>query len=250
MKRIRGLIAVLVGVGVACALQAADEGFANASGFKADLKSVPPAEMPAKAAQIVASAKDSARTDVTIGVVTAALEVSPTAAPAVVGAIAGKCKDVAATAAGTAASLQPKQAAAIARAAAAAAPSKTRQIVLAVCKAAPAESRNVAIEVAKVVPSAARDVVEAFGDIIPSLKPAIHQVLAKYNGKVPSVVTVIDEAVQLANSEPAATTASATAASRGPRVGPPYWPLPRVPTNVPPPFGGEVPPGGRNYARP
>src|SRR5437879_4851557 len=134
MKQIAILALSVVCLGAFCSL-AKDAPKANP--FKETLKSVPAAELPARAAQLVQAAKTKERESVTIGVVKASVELNPAAAPAIVGAIARAVPDMAAVAAGVAAAEQPNQASAIARAAAAAAPAKAGKIVAAVCKAVP-----------------------------------------------------------------------------------------------------------------
>ncbi len=105
--------------------------------LKDTLKSVPAAELPAKAADLVRNAKLSQRGEVTVNVVRAAVGMNPAAAPAIVGAIARAVPDMAALAAGTAAGEQPKQASAIARAHAADAPARSGKVVAASLRVVP-----------------------------------------------------------------------------------------------------------------
>src|SRR6266436_10433146 len=78
----------------------------KANPYAETLNSVPAAELPAKAAELVRDAKARQREAVTIEVVKAAVVKSPAAATAIVGAIAKAAPDMAAIAAATAASEQ------------------------------------------------------------------------------------------------------------------------------------------------
>jgi hypothetical protein len=223
--------------------------------FKETLRSVPAAELPAKAAQLVSEAKAAAREATTIDVVKAAVGMNPAAAPAIVGAIARAVPDMAPAAAAAAAAEQPPQAALIAKAAAAAAPSKAAKIVTAVCRAVPSDYRAIANAVSEAVPSAGKEIVKAVGAALPNLNPHIEHAMISYSGSVPTVAGVLDQAAQSAASATAAPDAATPAPvmgwnSRGATIGAPYIPLSGTPTNVTPGTSGEVPPGGRNYARP
>jgi hypothetical protein len=238
------------------------------------LLTVPAAELPAKAADVVSQAKGRDRAATTANAVKAAIEINPAAAPAIVGAIAAKVPEMASTAAGVAAAEQPKQAAAVAKAAAAAAPSQARQIVLAVCRAAPNAYRGIAAAVSQAVPSANKAILNAVAAALPDLKPYIEKAVLALGGNVSSVPTVLDRAASMARTATASgpaltpvarvdssasqpTIANPTAAgtpvaplARGPAVGPPYIPLITTPTNVTPGGSGEVPVDGRDYAAP
>ena len=218
------------------------------------LIAAPAAELPAKAADLVAQAKSRDRQATTINVVKAAVGINPAAAPAIVGAIARTSPDMAAVAAGTAAAEQPKQAGAIAKAAAAAAPSKAGKIVVAVCRAVPNEYRNIAVAVSEAVPGSGKEIVKAVAAALPELRSGIEQTLAGYGGNVASVAATLDQAATVpfatAVTAPASAGAFPPPMVRGPTVGPPYIPLTTTPTNVTTGTSGEVPPGGRNYAAP
>jgi hypothetical protein len=246
----------------------------KANPFTEVLASVPSAELPAKASDVVQHAKSRERTDATADVVKAALGINPAAAPAVVGSIASGTPTMASVAAGVAAAEQPKQAAAIAKAAAAAAPAQARRIVLAVCRSVPNAYREIAVAVSQTVPSANKEILNGVAAAIPGLKPYIDQAMVGLAGNASSVSGVLDQASRLAQTTtgPSAAsivagtpTATATANSggpiaagtplggasvRGPAQGPPYTPLTTTPTNVSSGNTGAVPPGGRNYARP
>ena len=247
----------------------------KANPFTEVLASVPSAELPAKAADVVLHAKNRERTETTVDVVKAALGINPAAAPAVVGAIASAVPTMASVAAGVAASEQPKQAAAIAKAAAAAAPAQARKIVLAVCRAVPNAYRDIAVAVSQAVPTANKEILSAVAAAIPGLKPYVEQAMIGSAGNAYSVPSVLDQAARLAQAAPTAGSVSTIAgmpsagssanssqtiaagtpglagtSARGPAVGPPYIPLTTTPTNVSSGSSGPVPPGGRDYARP
>jgi hypothetical protein len=238
--------------------------------FQETLSRVTPAELPAKAADIIKSVKNRERTTTTINVVKAAVTINPAAAPVIVGSIARSLPELAAIAAGAAAGEQPRQASAIARAASAAAPSKAGKIVVAVCRAVPNEYAAIATAVAQVVPDSTREILASVATALPELKDSIEKALANYRGQ-PSVAVVLADAAKLGTSvgnqplsslsatpiagRPLASAGASSASSsgtgaRGPAVGPPYIPLTGTPGNISPTNSGVVPTGGRNYAEP
>ena len=89
----------------------------KANPFLAVLSTTTQAELPAKAADLVAQADARQREQTTVDVVKAAGGLNPAAAAVIVGSIARTTPEMAALAAGTAVGLVPYQAAAIARAA-------------------------------------------------------------------------------------------------------------------------------------
>jgi len=204
----------------------------QANTYTETLAAVPTAELPAKAADLVAQAKSRDRQTVAVNVVKSAVGINPAAAPYIVGAVARALRDVAPLAAGTAATEQPKQASAIAKAAAAAAPSKAGKIVVAVCRAVPGEYRGVVATVFETVPGSGDDIVKAVTAALPELEASVEQILAAYGRKV------------------ASTPGPLTNRVRGATAGAPYFPLTATPTNATTIFSGEAPPGGRNYATP
>jgi hypothetical protein len=189
----------------------------------------------------------------TIAVVKAAVGLNPAAAAPIVGSIAQKTPEMAATAAATAVGLVPNQVVSIARAAAAAAPAKAGQIVEAVCRVLPAAYKKVADAVAEMVPTAGNEILTAVATAIPALKNPIAQVLAVNKENVPSVNQVLD---QVPSDSPLIPVASSQepqdgfAPSGPPNPGPPYVPIPVTHQNIDPGSGGAVPPGGRDYAAP
>lgn len=201
--------------------------------LKKALSSVPAAELPAKAAQLVKEAKPYAWEETTINVVKPAVAINPAAAPAIVGAIARAVVSMASVAAGTAASEQPKQACAIARAAAAAAPTQAGPIVLAVCKAAPEDYRCIAIAVSQAAPGTRKDILRAVAYARPELEPDIEKALDSSGASGPSIVTTLDHATSsLSQNRP----------YRSPAMLPPGPPIGLAPS--------PVPAGGNNYAKP
>ena len=215
------------------------------------LTTVTSAELPAKAAELVASADSKNLKQTTIDVVKAAVGLNPAAAPAIVGSIAHSSPSMAATAASTAVTLVPNQLALIARAAAAAAPSQAGPIVEAICRVLPVNYQKAANAVAEVVPGAGKEILSGIVAAIPELKDSINQTLAGYNGKIPSVSTVLTQVAQVETS--ASTTAMAsdtTSMPRGPSSGPPLINITGTPNVLSPGTGGTVPTGFRGYSPP
>jgi hypothetical protein len=232
------------------------------------LSSASSAELPAKAAELVAQADAKNLKQTTIDVVKAAVGLNPAAAPAIVGSIAQAVPNAAATASAQAAVLVPNQAVLIARAAAAACPSKAAAIVEAICLVLPADYAKVAVAVSEVVPGAAKDILVAIETAIPQLKAAIDQTVASYQGNLPSLSTVLSQVAQTESSAttlaitagtlgPSSSTLSTTSGSkpvslpRGPTIGEPYVPVTGTPIIITPGSGGQTPPdGGRGYSAP
>jgi hypothetical protein len=199
--------------------------------FNETLAAVPTAELPAKAADLVAQAKSSDRQTTTIQVVKGAVAINPAAAPYIVGAIARAVPDMASIAAGTAGAGQTKQAGAIAKTAATAAPSRAGKIVVAVCRAVPSDYRSIVVAVLEAAPGSGNEIVKAVADALPELKASIEQIIAGYGRN----------AVSVGAFKPVA---------RGPGTPHPYFPLTVTPTNLTTVYSGEVPLAGRNYSTP
>jgi len=231
----RFLLAIVLGSSIAAAGAATTKEMVRAA-----LKSAPTAEVPARAAELVAQASTDTRESITVEAVRVAVKAHPTIAPAIVGSISKQSPATAAPAAATAAGLQPKQVRAIAQAAAAAAPAQAGAIVMALCKALPASYREIALVVSLAVPGATDEILAGLSEALPEIKPALDSVIASYSGKSPSVASVLDRVVP--------SVASGGSDVRGPTVGAPFIALSGTPTNAPP--GNDVPPGGRDYARP
>ena len=263
MNSLKHTIILTVAVALTMAFEASAGENVSTSPVLGVLSTATAAELPAKAADLVAHADAKTLKQTTIEVVKAAVGLNPAAAPAIVGGIAQASPEMAATAAATAVALVPNEAVVIARAAAAAAPAKAGAIVEAICRVQPANYQKVADAVAEVVPGAGRDILAGVAAAIPQLKNAINQALASYNGRVPSVSTVLTQVAQTGNS----TTISALAAGAsagslgGSSLGTPVI-LPQGPTIVPPQVpvvtspvinptnGVPAPPGGHNYSAP
>ena len=213
------------------------------------LAAVPATELPAQAAQLVKDANAADRQADTATVVKAAVSHRPATAAAVVGAIAQAVPEVAAVAAGTAAKAQPKLASVIAQAAAAAAPSQAGEIVVAVCRAAPGEFRAVALAVAKAAPGSEKEVLRALSVAFASLKPGIEDAISTYAANPASFAGIV------ASLKPTTVTVAqngngALDGVRGPTIAPPYVPPSGSPANITPSSSGQVPTGGRDYAKP
>ncbi len=232
-----------------------------ANPFLADLSTATQAELPAKAADLVAQAGAKQQSQTTIDVVKAAVGLNPAAAAIIVGSIAQTTPAMAAVAAGTAVGLVPDQATTIARVAAAAASPQAGKIVEAICRVLPADYSAVAEAVAEVVPGAGREILTGVSTAIPALQAPIAKALATSKDSVPVVSRVL---VQLVPTGPLTSFEgldSFTPANSQflyapppsdptPQIRPPYVAPPVSPINLDPSLGGVVPPGGRNYAYP
>jgi hypothetical protein len=213
----------------------------KANPFLAVLSTTTQAELPAKAADLVAQADAKQQQQTTIDVVKAAVGLNPAAAAVIVGSIAQTTPAMAAIAAGTAAGLVPNQAATIARTAAVAAPQQAGKIVEAICRVLPAAYAEVAEAVADVVPGAGKEILAGVSAAIPALKGPIDKVLLAGNGGVASVYAVL---TQVESTQPSVSSGVGVA----PVIKPPSVPPPVNPVNLNPGSGTPVPPGGRNYS--
>ena len=242
-----GLAIVLTGTfGIAYADQKTDT-------LRTSLNKVATAEVPAKAAELVAQAKASDRDAVAVEVVKLVAKAHPTMTIATVGLISAKCPECASAAAATAAKLQPKQATLIAKAAAGSAPAQAGAIVQAVGKVVSNRS-EVALAVSEAAPNATLEILDALKDLVPSLKARIEAAVASFNGSVPSVAAVYyrvntGTSAALAGNSTTATSSSGSGL-RGPSVSGPYIPLSTTPVLIVPGDNTVVPPGGRDYAAP
>src|SRR5204862_7861363 len=101
----------ILGLGMAflatSACFAGDDSQANQ--YAVSLTSVATAELPARTAALVKEAPAKEREAATVTIVRTAVKLNPAAAPAIVGAVARSVPEMAAVAAGTAATVQPKQ---------------------------------------------------------------------------------------------------------------------------------------------
>jgi hypothetical protein len=231
------------------------------SALQRALFGAPAAEMPAKAADIVKTARPGDRGFITVSMVKTAISINPVSSAPVVNAIARAVPEMASIAAGAAAEEQPAKAAEIAKAAAGAAPARAGKIVVAVCRAAPRQYRDTSISVAEAAPGSGLEVLRAVAAAFPELKSGIDHALAGHQGAAPSVPAVLAAARQSPTLLPdnrsstlASTIGSPTPtgspADRSPTVAGPLAPLsdssgsPDVSQPQPRPHGG------RNYAAP
>ena len=254
-------LVVTASLGCAVSLVAADSS-PNAA-LQQALVSVPAAEMPPKAADMVKAAKVRERGVITVDVVTIAMARNPACGPTVASAIAKSVPEMASIAAGTAAELQPKQASDIARAAVASAPGKAGKIVASVCRAVPQDYKKIAMAAAQVAPSASKGILQELEAVFPDLKAGIETALAAYGNNPPSVPAVLDS-VRPGNGSMVPKVAGDSIAApvggplqgsgpppmHGPTLAPPFVPLSGTSTNINPATSGNVPRGGRDYAAP
>ena len=214
------------------------------------LKSIPLAELPGKAADLVAAANPKTQTQTTVDIVKSAIGLNPAAATAIVGSIAATTPKMAAVAAATAAGLLPKLAADIARAAASAAPEQAGKIVEAVCRITPESYRAIALAVAEIAPKAAREILAAVAAALPQLKDAITSALAEFKNTTASVKLILAQVDK--SSLTVASTGKPTSVRPNvhPVPGPGFVPPPPAPVILDPGQNSQVPTGGRNYANP
>ena len=181
-----------IGVGVLFAtVSAANAAETPASASLSILKSVPSAELPGRAAALIAAADAKSQIQTTVDVVKAAIGLNPAAALSIVGSIAASTPDMAAVAAAVAASLLPQEAEILAQAAAAAAPKQAGKIVEAVSRVVPLSYQAIAKAVNEAVPGAAKEILAGIAAALPNLKDAINTALAAYKGSSLSVNQVL-----------------------------------------------------------
>jgi hypothetical protein len=209
--------------------------------FLGALSAVAPAELPGKAGELVSQADAKNLRQTTVDVVKAAVGLNPAAATAIVGSIAQLSPKMAGIAAATAISLVPNQVISIARAAAAAAPKQAGSIVEAICRVLPEDYQKVADAVSEIVPGAGKEILAGISAAIPQLNDLINQVLASYNGNIPSVSAVLNQVAQVASSSGTVAITSLDL-PRGPSIGPPTIPISGTPPSpIDPGSGGAVP---------
>ena len=246
---IQKIMGLALGAGILFSLTTTQAAETAVSSSLSILKTATMAELPGKAAAVVAAADTKSQAKVTADVVKAAIGLNPAAAVNVVAAIASTTPEMASVAAATAASLLPQQAAVFAQTAASAAPKQAGKIAEAVCQVAPDSYRAVAVAVATAAPSAAREILEGIANAIPSLKGAIETALANYQNTIPSVNVVLAKSgLDALASGMAAGSPASVAPNRGvvnPIVPPAPVQTPVVPVTLPP-----VATGDRNYSTP
>jgi hypothetical protein len=136
---------------------------------------VPPAEIAARAADLVSQAPKADRKDVALTTIREVVAKRPATVVAVVAAIAEAAPEVSAVVAAEAAKLATDQAATIAKAAASGAPAQAEQIAVAVAKAVPGSVTQVTRSVALVVPDQVASVTEA---VVKSFPTAANEITA------------------------------------------------------------------------
>jgi hypothetical protein len=183
-----GMVAIGFGLLAAQPLQAKDS--AQLAAFKKTLAASTPIELSAKATELVSGANDQNREAVTADVIRAAVNVSVTATPSVVGAISRAYPAMAPKAAVTAAVLQRHQMSAIAKAAAAGAPSQAGKIVTAMIKEFPGKVIVLADAVSAGAPSASKDILASVSVAIPALQPSIQKVMANFGSSAGNVTVM------------------------------------------------------------
>jgi hypothetical protein len=166
------------------------------------LKSIPFAELPRQAAEMVAQAGSNNMRQTTFDVVKAAVCLNPAAAPAIVGCIAKSTPSMAATAAATAVTVAPELAVFIARAAAGEAPAEAGAIVEALCRRLPRQYLEIAEAVAQFAPHSESAILEGIRTAIPSLNVPLDQALASGGGKAQPLTTVLLNSTSLSSSLP------------------------------------------------
>lgn len=168
---------------------------ARSADHTAALLNVPPTELPDRIVQMVLATPESERRNTTVQLVRTSARLRPGAILPVIAAVARATPELAATAAETAASEHRKLATYIAQVAVANATNKCRQIVAGVCRAAPEQVKAVACAVAELEPNLGHEILAGVSDAFPHLAPYISEVLAEYQGTVPSVRLILDRAI-------------------------------------------------------
>jgi hypothetical protein len=225
--------------------------------YRTVLSEVPPAEMPAKAAQIIKLEQEKSHKTTTMAVVRAATAVNPAAILSVVGAISRSVPAMAPVAAATAAEEQPRLAWAFSRTAALAAPEQAGEIVFAVASAVPGEARAVATAVALAAPESADAAIAALGRALPSMQPYLAEAKLLTENRDVSPSSIIALAAKLSAAAPVSVTDPMPEVSppgvpvAAPKMGPPFVNPPGNPGHVIPGPPFTVPPGWqRKYSKP
>jgi hypothetical protein len=222
-------------------------------------------ELPAKAASLVAKASPEDKQNVAAAAVKAAIGLSPSAAVAVVSAVARETPAVAPVAAVTAATLQHKRIDLFTKATVAAAPTEASKIVAALIKEFPQDYGVVAVAAAQSAPSAGREILAAVAEYVPALQASIQNAIAGFganDGNLPIQAILLqsyDQAVTsgaVASAKVSTALAPTTSAtSGGPSLSPtvinaPFTPPTGPITTIDPSQTAPQAPGGRNYSSP
>jgi hypothetical protein len=132
-------------------------------------------ELAAKAAEIVARAKNEDKTLVAVATVRIVVSKRPASAPAVVSAISKAAPQASAEVAAEASKIAPDQSAEIAKAAAAAAPEHAEKIAAAVSEVTPKAALQITRAVVTAVPLASLKVVESVVAVVPAAAPQLER---------------------------------------------------------------------------
>ena len=125
-------------------------------------------ELPSRTAHLIAAATRQEQSAVTVREIEAAVTMNPSAAPAIVSAVAARVPRVAALAAATAVKLQPRQAAMIAEVATKAASAQAAAIVTACSIEQPSQYAALAVAAYKAAPAARREILIAASEFSPA----------------------------------------------------------------------------------
>jgi hypothetical protein len=169
MKRNQVTLAVLLAaLSFVAAPSASAISLSQVQAIRKVVADVPPAEIAARAADLVSQAPKADRKDVALTAIREVVNKRPATVVAVVAAIAKAAPEVSVAVAAEAARLATDQAAAIAKAAASGAPAQAEQIAVAVAKAVPGSATQVTRSVALVVPDQVGGISEAVVKSVPT----------------------------------------------------------------------------------
>jgi len=243
---------LLSAVAVSGALVSGQSVFANqTSDFANALAGASVMEMPAKAADLVSKSSPADKQNASVAAVKAAVGLTPSAAPAVVSAIARENPAAAAAVAVASATLQHNQIKLITKAAVAAAPSQVAKIVAAMIKEFPKDYSAIAIAASGAAPSASREILAVLAEYVPSLQAGIQLALAGVASGDVSVAAIINQASPLTSNAPEVQqSVDPTPSLSAPSFGSPFTTVPgTVKTSTPAQTMTETAPQ-TTYARP
>jgi len=193
-------------------------------------------ELPAKAANLVATASAADKQDVAVAAVKTAIALNPASAVGIVSAVSRDNPSTAPVAAVTAAKLQHKQLGLIARAAVVAAPSETGRIVAALIKEFPKDYSLIAVAASEGAPSAGREILKAVADNVPALQPAIQGAIAKFaadDSNIPVLVILSQSSnPSTPSAAPVALIPLMITVAETPSLAPPTFSVPFTPVTT------------------
>jgi hypothetical protein len=214
------------------------------------LQQVRSAELPARAASLVAEAPLATRSETARDVVLATADINPASVIPVVGAISKSSPSAAPMAAAAGAFRQPDMARFIARSAAIAASDQVSDIIEAVAREVPRTAHETAIAVSRAVPKSGRASLEGLRRASPGWVPFLDEAAANVPNEVQDANTVVIRAMRIMSAHNTNPIEIASA-SLPPRIGPPFQNPPGNPSHTIPGPPYEVPPGWeRKYSRP